>query len=374
MSGTVGIIVFVVAILLVILIHEAAHFAVDKAFKIKVEEFFVGFGPRLWSFRRGQTEYGVKAFPLGGYVRIAGMNPYEEISPEDYPHTYGAKPAWQRALVIFAGPSTHFVIAFFLFAAFFGFFGEPVRGVQVGAVASTVNGQPSPARVAGLMKGDEIVQVGPIHDPTPDQMQTYTRGHVGQPVTYVIERDGKRLTFVITPVEDRKLHQPRIGVVLVPGRVLASGRRGVAGSFVAGAKQVGDVTKQTVLSLGKVFGPEGISRVFHLIFGNGQRQPTDPVGTIGVARAAGDITSAFGPGALLFLLAGVNVFVGILNLIPLPPFDGGHLAVVAWEKVRGRKVDARKLMPLTMVVVIFLMVWFVSITYLDIFKPIHITP
>jgi len=110
------------------------------------------------------------------------------------------------------------------------------------------------------------------------------------------------------------------------------------------------------------------------VFGGAERTNQDPVGTVGVARAAGDVTAAFGAGALLLLLAGVNVFVGILNLIPLPPFDGGHLAVLAWEKIRGRKVDMRKLIPVTMVVVVFLMVWFVSITYLDIVKPIHIAP
>src|SRR5213595_2840772 len=125
MSGTVGIVVFVVAILLVILIHEAAHFAVAKAFKIKVEEFFVGFGPRLWSVRKGETEYGVKALPLGGYVRIAGMNPYQEPSPEEYPRTFGAKPAWQRAVVIVAGPATHFVIAFLILLALLAFVGVP---------------------------------------------------------------------------------------------------------------------------------------------------------------------------------------------------------------------------------------------------------
>src|SRR6266508_654747 len=140
MSGTLGIVLFVVAILLVILIHEAAHFGVAKAFKIKVEEFFLGFGPKLWSTRRGETEYGVKAFPLGGYVRIAGMNPYEEISPEDFPRTYGAKPAWQRALVIFAGPATHFVIAFFLFAAFFGFVGTPMSAPVVETIDHKING------------------------------------------------------------------------------------------------------------------------------------------------------------------------------------------------------------------------------------------
>jgi membrane-associated protease RseP (regulator of RpoE activity) len=375
MSGTVGIVVFIVAILLVILIHEAAHFGVAKAFKIKVDEFFVGFGPRLWSFRRGETEYGVKAFPLGGYVRIAGMNPYEEISPEDYPRTYGAHPPWQRALVIFAGPATHFVIAFFLFAAFFGFFGQPkVVAPRIGAVEARIAGHQSPASVAGIQAGDDVVQVDGLRDPSRHQFIAYTRAHVGQPIRLVVERDGRRLAFTVTPVYDPKVKRARIGVEVDAGRVLVSHKEGLVGSLVAGTRQVGEVVKQTVLSLGKVFGPQGIGRLFDLLFGGAQRTANDPVGTVGVARAAGDITSAFGAGALLFLLAGVNVFVGILNLIPLPPFDGGHLAVVAWEKIRGRKVDARKLIPLTAVVVTFLMIWFVSITFLDIFKPIQISP
>src|SRR5437870_7326354 len=136
MSSSLGVVLFVVAILVTILIHEAAHFGFAKAFGIKVQEFFVGFGPRLWSVRRGETEYGVKALPLGGYVRIAGMNPYEEISPEDYPRTYGAKPAWQRAIVIVAGPATHFVVAFVFFALWLGLVGQQVdRGVQLQGVA-----------------------------------------------------------------------------------------------------------------------------------------------------------------------------------------------------------------------------------------------
>src|SRR5213595_2736596 len=150
MSGTVGIVVFVVAILLVILIHEAAHFAVAKLFKIKVEEFFLGFGPRLWSIRRGETEYGVKALPLGGYVRIAGMNPFQEPTPEEYPRTFGAKPAWQRALVIVAGPATHFVIAFLFFALWLGLYGTySDRSPVVGGVVRTLGGARSPAVAAG---------------------------------------------------------------------------------------------------------------------------------------------------------------------------------------------------------------------------------
>jgi RIP metalloprotease RseP len=111
MSQGFGILVFVLVLLGVVVIHEAGHFLTAKAFKIKVEEFFIGFGPRLWSFRRGETEYGIKAIPAGGYVRIAGMNPFEEIPTAEFPRTFGAKPAWQRAIVIVTGPVTHFVVA-----------------------------------------------------------------------------------------------------------------------------------------------------------------------------------------------------------------------------------------------------------------------
>src|SRR5207253_9118576 len=118
MSGAIGQIAFFVVILVIILIHEAAHFGVAKAFGIKVEEFFVGFGPRLWSTRRGETVYGVKLLPLGGYVRIAGMNPFQETPPEQFPRTFGAKPIWQRAIVIVTGPITHFVMAVLLLVVF----------------------------------------------------------------------------------------------------------------------------------------------------------------------------------------------------------------------------------------------------------------
>ncbi len=146
-----GIGAFFVALILVIVIHEAAHFAVARGFGIKVTEFFVGFGPKLWSRMRGETEVGVKAIVAGGYVKIAGMNPFETIAPEDYPRTFGAKPIWQRALVIVAGPATHFVLAFICFALWLGFVGQPtLTSPLVALVPRSLDGVPGPAFAAGL--------------------------------------------------------------------------------------------------------------------------------------------------------------------------------------------------------------------------------
>src|SRR5207249_1984736 len=167
MAEWLGILVFVVAILAVVLIHESGHFFTAKAFGIKVEEFFVGFGPRLWSTRRGETEYGVKAFPLGGYVRIAGMNPFQEPPAEERDRTFGAKPIWQRVLVILAGPATHFVMAVVFLFVFFAILGAPTpTKTLVESVQPTLEGSPSPASVAGLRVGDQIVALDgqPVKD------------------------------------------------------------------------------------------------------------------------------------------------------------------------------------------------------------------
>jgi membrane-associated protease RseP (regulator of RpoE activity) len=221
--GVIGQVSFFVALIFVIVIHEAAHFGVAKLFGIKVTEFFVGFGPRIWSTKRGDTEYGFKWIPAGGYVKIAGMNPYEQIPPEDVPRTYGAKPAWQRALVIVAGPATHFVLAFLCFAIWLGFVGEP-RFVDpvIERVPQELGGEPSPALTAGLRAGDVIVGVDGISHPSTDQLLAYTQEHVGEPITIVVRRDDRTVTADVVPVpstvEGERI--ARIGVVLRSGREL----------------------------------------------------------------------------------------------------------------------------------------------------------
>jgi membrane-associated protease RseP (regulator of RpoE activity) len=370
MSAPVAVTLFVIAILVVILIHEAAHFGMAKLFGIKVEEFFLGFGPRLWSTRRGETEYGVKALPFGGYVRIAGMNPFQEPTPEELPRTFGAKPAWQRALVIVAGPATHFVIAFVIMVAFFALVGQPRFEPVVSGVDAKLAGHPSPASVAGLQKDDLVIRVDRIRHPDENQLIDYTKAHVGRPMTLVLDRHGRRVTVTVTPVHDPEHGTGRIGVLLSPGRSLPSERSGPVESVGKGGAAVGQFSWAVIQRLGQVFGPEGIGRIVDLLFGNAHRGPGDVTSVVGVARAAGQASSAGDASAILLILASVNVFVGILNLVPLPPFDGGHLAVLAYEKIRRRKVDMRRLVPVTAVVAAFLVLFMVSVLYLDIVKPL----
>jgi membrane-associated protease RseP (regulator of RpoE activity) len=371
MPAWVAYLLVIVSVLLVVVVHESGHFFVAKAFKIKVEEFFVGFGPRLWSFRRGETEYGIKALPFGGYVRIAGMNPFQEPSPEEYPRTFQAKPIRQRAAVILAGPITHFVMAILFLAIFFTAIGVPTEARPVvDSVAPILNGKPSPAAVAGLRSGDEIVAVDGQPVGSSQRFVDYTRAHVGQPIRITVLRDGTEVTVTATPVLSRVPGEPRpvgrFGISLG----LARQRYGPGTALAKGVVQTGQTMKDVVLQFGHVFGPGAFKRLGDLVFGGAQRSTTDPTGLIGVGQLAGEAVKVGAWDFLFGLLVVFNVFVGILNLVPLPPLDGGHLAVLAYEKVRGRRPDPRKLIPLTTAVAGVIVLYAVAVSYLDIVKPI----
>jgi membrane-associated protease RseP (regulator of RpoE activity) len=373
-SGVLLQVAFFVALIVVIVIHEAAHFGVAKAFKIKVEEFFVGFGPRIWSTRRGETEYGIKWIPAGGYVKIAGMNPFQPPAEEDLPRTFGAKPIWQRALVIVAGPATHFVLAFVFFAVWLGAIGQPVPNSPiVNAVSPELGGVESPAAAVGLRVGDRIVAVGSLHDPTDAQLVAITRAHVGEPLDMTIERDDKRIAVTVTPVLATVAGQRvgRIGVLLGEARETS----GVVGSVSGGVKLVGSAIAQTVGGLGRIFGPEGVGRLFKLLLTNAPRRTSDPASVVGIGRVVSQTAQSGSAWDILYIFALVNVFIGLLNLLPLPPFDGGHLAVLAVERLRGGKtIDMRKLVPISAAVAAFFILFTFAVIYLDIAKPINLAP
>ncbi|MGH2556989.1 MAG: M50 family metallopeptidase [Actinomycetota bacterium] len=371
MSTTLGVVLFIVVLILVVIIHESGHFFFAKAFGIKVEEFFVGFGPRLWSFRRGETEYGFKAIPAGGYVRIAGMNPFQEIPPEEFPRTFGAKPIWQRAIVIVAGPVTHFVIAALFLTFFFVAIGSPNENrPMIEIIEPTLNRQVSPAVRAGFQPGDEVVAVDGRRIRGPDDFIEYTRSHVDGPMRVTVVRDGRPITLTATPVLSRVPGLPdpvgRLGVLLGAVRERTDPFTAVGRSVIV----TGQTTKEVVLRLGDVFGPSALGRVGRLLAGSGERELTDAIGVVGATRVAASAVRAGAWDFFIGLLVGFNIFIAILNLVPLPPLDGGHLAVLAYEKVRRRKPDIRKLIPLTALVTGFIILFALAITYLDIVNPI----
>jgi RIP metalloprotease RseP len=299
------------------------------------------------------------------------MNPYQPVAPEDLPRAYGSKPRWQRALVIAAGPGVHFVIAAILFGASFYVGGDySVAKPVVSQVAGELNGHPSPAKVAGLEVGDRIVQVGDVSNPNLTELGVYTTSHVGEPILFTVVRDGERLSFTITPEPAKNEMGEPIGRVGILVDAVDPGPIGLLSASVRGVGEVGTTSAQSIGQIGKVFGPEGISRVTKLVFTDATRAPQDPASVVGISRAVGQ-TGAEGDWAgILYFLGFVTVFIGLVNLMPLPPFDGGHIAVLLIEKIRGKTIDQRRVIPVAVAVMGFLVV-FVTLTVIaDLSKPL----
>lgn len=369
-----GILIFVGGVFLMIFFHELGHFLTAKRFGIKVEEFFIGFGPRLWSFRRGETEYGFKAIPVGGYVKIAGMNPLEEPAPEDRERLFTSKPKWQRAIVLLAGAVSHFILAFLLLAFFFAVIGVATRlgGVaQITGVVPELRDQVSPAAAVGLRPGDRVLEIdGRAVDI--DEFSAYVDSHVGQEIEIVVERDGERVTVQTSPVlatVDGE-ESGRLGVIIQPTEVLERQRLGPVESVKESGIYVGGFVVESFKNMGRAFGPEGLGSIFSAITGGEERGAEDPVGILGATRIAGQAVEARQIDFVFSLFAFFNVFVGILNILPLPPLDGGHLAMLGFEAATGRPVDPRRLAPITALVAGFLILLTISLLYLDITSPI----
>jgi membrane-associated protease RseP (regulator of RpoE activity) len=373
MPGWVGVLLFVLGVFIMIVAHELGHFVTAKWFGIKVEEFFIGFGPRLWSFRRGETEYGVKAIPAGGYVRIAGMNPFQEPPPEDRERVFTAKPKWQRAVVLVTGSFTHFVLAFLLLASLFWFVGVPrfVDRPEVAAVEATLDGRASPAAEIGLRPGDVFVEVDGRPIRSMDDFNRYISRRAGREVVLVVRRGGRLVTLRARPVIDEVEgeRRGRLGII-IQAAYAGQDRAGPVEGVVRSGEELGTLVVRTFRAMGQVFGPEGIRRIGEFLVGERERTAADPVGVVGAARYSAQAVASGQFGLLLALFAAFNVFVGILNILPLPPLDGGHLAVLGWEAATGRKVDPRRLIPITAVVAGFLILFTVSLLYLDVVSPI----
>jgi membrane-associated protease RseP (regulator of RpoE activity) len=376
-------IAFIVTLLVMVTFHEFGHYVTARRFGIKVEEFFVGFGPRLFSRWRGETEFGLKAILLGGYVKIAGMNPFQEISPAEYPRTFPAKPAWQRAIVLVAGSFTHFILSIVVFAFLFGVVGiqdvdRPLTTID--EVSSELEDKPGPAAVAGLRAGDRVVAIDGEPIRSWEEVRQKIRPAAGRQITFLVERAGERKQLLITPLEVEVPADPenpdsketeRVGQIGVAPDFEVQ-RDGFVTALGKGVATTGEAIVGSVVGAWQIFSPDGIADVFRALQGEGEREITEeePIGLIGGARIAGQASAAGEIEMLITFLGGFIVFVGVINLAPLPPLDGGHLLVLGLEKLFRTKIDARKVIPVAAVVLGFFVLIAVALLYLDVARPL----
>ncbi|HEX2851047.1 MAG TPA: M50 family metallopeptidase [Acidimicrobiales bacterium] len=388
----------VVALIVMIMLHEFGHYLTAKLGHMKVTEFFVGFGPRLWSVRKGETEYGVKALPVGGYVKIIGMHNLDRIEdPADEPRTYRQQPFPQRLAVAVAGSTMHFLIAFLLFFTINAFVGVPSPSLRIGEI-SKISGSESPAQLAGIQLGDRVVSVDGHQVSSWDELPPYIRKKPGQAIQLVVERNGQRVPLSVTPVDlsqvkvegmpatatptgfvgiGPKIEFDKVNPLVAFGR---AGRQFVGGDYPNGT-QVAPGLVDNAAALGHIFSPKGVSGYFHTLTSPSSTATPEDGGTrflspVGFVRVAGQAANT-GLFEVLLLLIAINLFVGLFNLLPLLPLDGGHVVIAVYEairsKIRGRRyyVDVAKLLPITYAVVMILVFLGVSALYLDIVHPLN---
>ncbi|BBZ48663.1 site-2 protease family protein [Mycobacterium heidelbergense] len=404
MMFAIGIVLFALAILISVALHECGHMWVARATGMKVRRYFVGFGPTLWSTRRGETEYGVKAVPLGGFCDIAGMTPVEDLAPEEADRAMYKQKTWKRVATLFAGPGMNFVICLALIYGIALVWGlpnlhAPSRAVvgETACVAPEVSpGKvgnctgPGPAALAGIRAGDVVVKVGDTPVSSFDDMAAAVRKLRGT-VPIVVERDGTPITtyvdvtptqrFLANGANGQGQPQPAtVGAIGVGAVRQGPAHYGVLSAIPATFAFTGDLTVEVGKSLVTI--PTKVGALVHAI-GGGQRDPQTPMSVVGASIIGGDTVDHGLWVAFWFFLAQLNLILGAINLVPLLPFDGGHIAIAVFEKVRNLIRSARgmvaaapvnylKLMPATYVVLVFVVGYMLLTVTADLVNPIRL--
>jgi membrane-associated protease RseP (regulator of RpoE activity) len=393
-AGLGDLLLFIAIIIVIVMLHELGHFATAKWSGMKVTEYFVGFGPRLWSIRKGETEYGVKAIPAGGYVRITGFTVLDDVDTEDEPRAYRNAPFWKRIIVGSAGSAMHFLIAFVLALISVFAFGVVTNNVSVAALDHWSGVAHTPAQLAGLQAGDTIISVNGKALTNPDHLRDTILHSVGHSVTLGVERNGQVHDVSVTPRDGRG--------VRVNGSLLAPAKDKKPQGFIGieeeaasqsvnplraignAAGSVGQATSQEVSGITQMFSTSGLTSVLHQVTNSKDAAKAAdhpgtsvrPVSLVGIASLGVQAQQA-GVQQLLSLLILINIIFGLLNMLPMIPLDGGHVAVAAYEWIRTRKgqpyyrADITKLFPVVFVFLAFLAVIVFSGVFLDFTHPIQ---
>ena len=413
------ILVVVISLVVMIFMHELGHYLTAKSAGMKVTEFFIGFGPRIWSFQRGETEYGIKAIWAGAYVKIIGMNNLEEVDPVDEPRTYRQKSYPRRMSVAVAGSAMHFLMAIVLaFVAFVGYgvYNEDsARAWTVGDLStpSEVEAQyqgvnlsddfqglldrgETPATAAGLESGDRILAADGEEIETFLDLRAFILDHPGEEVTLTVERGDETFEATTTIGEATDSFGNSEGFLGL-GQDEPRQRLGVLEGVGHSFSTVGGLMADSVGAIGKFFTPSGLSTFADTVFNPEGAESDDEasldedggvandstgeegriISIVGAARIGAQATDADGLSALLQIMVVLNVFIGLFNLIPLLPFDGGHVAIGTYERIReiGTRrryhADLTRMLPVAYVVVLFMVTIGAMALYADIADPIN---
>jgi membrane-associated protease RseP (regulator of RpoE activity) len=406
MMFVLGIIAFALCILISVALHECGHMWVARATGMKVRRYFVGFGPTLWSTRRpnklGETEYGVKAIPLGGFCDIAGMTAVDELAAGDERYAMYKQKTWKRAAVLAAGPGMNFVIGLILIYAIAVIWGLPNLNAPTTAIVgetSCVKSEvtegklgdclaPSPAAAAGIQAGDTVVKVGDTPVANFDEMVAAVRELTG-PTQFTVQRDGGEFATVVDVTQAQRFTKAdgadattpaNVGTVGITAAQFGPTQYNPLSAVPATFAFTGDLAIELGKSLAKI--PTKVGALVDSI-GGGERDPETPISVVGASIIGGDTVDAGLWVAFWFFLAQLNFVLGAINLIPLLPFDGGHIAIAVYEKIRNMIRSARgmvaaapvnylKLMPATYVI-LFVVVGYMLLTVTaDLVNPIRL--
>ena len=373
-----GIVAFVVALLLSVMVHEFGHYITAKKYGMWVSEFFVGFGKRIWSVQRGETEFGVKAIPAGGYCKIEGMSPNDEMPQGQEERAFYKASSGKKLIVLGAGSFLHFVLGFVLLFTLFA-------GIGTNQVLPVINEvvPNSAAQAAGIQAGDEVVSINGKRVTEWYKDVEVIRESQGAELTLVLNRNGEEVVVTtaarLTDIDGTKRYV--LGIVNEVGLE----RSGVIVSIKNSATVTKGFLVESVKSLGKL--PEKIPALWGATVRGEERDANGLVGVVGVARVSGEavgsdkLTPMERLATFVLIVASLNIFVGVFNLLPILPLDGGHMAVAIadsirafFARLRGRPrpapIDVTVLTPITMVVFVVLATLTLLLLVADVINPV----